>query len=506
MKPTRLVSRRLLGLASLCVACCGSSVVAQDLAAGVKAALADKVMARAEVGIEIVRLGATPDTSRPIFQQNHDTPFIPASNLKIVTTAAALEGLGRDFRFKTRLLLKPVKSTTEPTRTTGEFDVIIIGDGDPTFGDAELLRKVGWDVDTVYKNWAEKLKARGVTKVRQVLVDDSVFDAQMIHPDWPTDQLHKRYVAGVSGLNFNANCLDFYIAPGSSGVVNYSTVPQTKYAMVENSCVYGTENAIWLSRMPTESRIVLKGTAPRGGISVPVSVTVDDPSLFAGVVFSEVLQRSGVQVSGGVKRDRAFRILADRNQLALIDTTSVAVHETPIELVIQRANKDSMNLYADALCKRLGFEKRGEGTWENGNAEIEKYLRNIGVKGAMRLADGCGLSKNNAISARAITAVLVHEFTSENRKLFVESMSIAGVDGTIKDQFQGYGMEGRVFAKSGFVNGVSCLSGYLLGRDGQWYAFSVLINKISGGGKQVRERVVAALDKYTATLPKGRAE
>jgi len=460
-----------------------------DLPALIRAALSDKVMAKADVGIAVVRLGTTPQM---IYQQNADVLMTPASNLKLFTTSAALDRLGPEFKFKTRLLVKPVPGT-------GEVDAVIVGDGDPSFGDAELLKKFNWDVDTVYKTWAAKLKERGYTKVRNVVIDDSVFDQDFVHPDWPTDQLHKRYVAGVGGMNLNANCIDFYIAPGVVGErVSFTPVPDTKYAPVDNTCVYGNESAIWLSRAAAYDRIILKGVARRGGTTLPVSVTVMDPPMFAAQVFSETLAASGVTMSGRVVRDRSFRPFVDRNQLGLISTTVVAIHETPLEQVLARANKDSMNLYAESLCKRLGFAASGEGTWATGTREMGAFLQKVGVPAtSFRLVDGSGLSKTNKVTAGAIVKVLAHDFAGPNKKLYLGTLAIAGVDGTISDQFRGTDLKGRVFAKSGYVSGVSCLSGYLHASDDQWYAFSVLINNITGGGKEIRERVVKAVDDYT---------
>jgi D-alanyl-D-alanine carboxypeptidase/D-alanyl-D-alanine-endopeptidase (penicillin-binding protein 4) len=181
----------------------------------------------------------------------------------------------------------------------------------------------------------------------------------------------------------------------------------------------------------------------------------------------------------------------------------LAQNTTSIATVIDRANKDSMNLYAESLCKRLGFAKTGQpGSWQNGPAAVSAFLKSIGVAGdEFTLNDGCGLSKKNAISAHAISTVLQHMYFSKDHQIYIDSLSIAGVDGTLDDRFRGSSLRGRVFAKSGFVNGVSSLSGFFKGQDDNWYAFSILMNGIPPKSnsmiKPLQERIVKAADAET---------
>lgn len=457
-----------------------------DLTADIRVITQDKLLARARVGVQVIRLGQAKDNT-VVASLNAAEPHIPASNLKLVTTAAALERLGRDFKFRTVLIQQ------------GK-DIALIGDGDPTLGDAEMLRKVGWETTTAFAKWAEELKRRGITDVNDVLVDDSIFDQTFAHPNWPVDQLQKRYVAEVGGLSFNANCVDFVInSTGAANVVRFKTDPSTRYINVKNSCVSGDENKIYLTRAGGSNDIILKGEAVGTTAQDPVSVTIHDPPLFAGTVLAETLQSNGVKVTGITRRDRTVRtrLLQNRND----DVTVLAVHETPLSVVLARANKDSMNLYAESLCKRLGAEvSLSPGSWQNGTAATADFVRDAGVAGAEYIFDdGCGLSKKNRISAHALTQVLAHVYASPNAPAYMQSLSIAGSDGTLQRRFSGSDLRGRVFGKSGFVNGVSSLSGYLQAKSGEWYAFSILFNGIpdlsNSTAKLLQERIVAAIDK-----------
>ena len=458
-------------------------VARADLHGDVEAVLADKLLQKGTVAIEVIRLGDKAASDEVVFSHNGQTPLVPASNLKLVTTAAALEKLGPNFKYKTELRLTP------------ERDLVLIGDGDPALGDAEYLKKVGWKSTTLFEWWAVQLREKqNVRSIRDVIVDDGIFDDQMLHPHWPPDQIHKRYVPEVSGLNLNANCVDFQIQVASPGqFVQYTLDPNTRYITVRNNCVAGNDNAIWLSREPHGNAIVLKGEA-KVSTREPVSVTVHDPAMYAGTVFAEMLVSNGVRREGSVRRDNTYRA---RNAGHV-----VAVHETPLATVLARANKDSMNLYAESLCKRLGREATGQaGSWANGTQALADFLRKVGVPDdQFHVDDGCGLSKENVISPRALAKVLAHEFHGRNKDAFLISLSIAGVDGTLEDRFKGSDLRGRVTGKSGYVSGVRSLSGFLRTKDGQHYAFSILMNRIPDDPnvKILQEGIVKAVDAHAS--------
>lgn len=489
-----------------------------NLDAQIQAVLADKLLARATVGIEFVRLGDSPASSKVVYEFNSHGRFTPASNLKVVTTSAALDGLGADFRFRTLLVQR------------GE-DLVLIGDGDPTLGDAEMLRKFGWEPTTVFKNWATALAKRGMTHVNNVIVDDSVFEENGIHPRWPIDQMQLRYCAETGGVNLNTNCVDFFLATtGAGNVVNYRTSPPTDYLTVRNRCISGGENAIQLTRRSTSNVVDLSGTCPQSS-GVPVSVTVHDPAMFAVTVLAEQLKAAGIRVNGSVTRDRTIRATLEKTPAstqaaevhpavaaATAPTTQqattasatvpptvpawqlLAVHETPIMQVIARANKDSVNLYAECLGKRLGFATTGEsGSWQNGPAAVGAFLRKLGVSDEeFELDDGSGMSKQNKVSPNTLVTVLSYDHFGPNQQAYFNSLSVAGVDGTLEHRFPGSDLRGRLVGKSGFVEGVSSLSGYFKGRDGKWYAFSILMNGIprlsNSMIKPLQEAIVKAVD------------
>jgi D-alanyl-D-alanine carboxypeptidase/D-alanyl-D-alanine-endopeptidase (penicillin-binding protein 4) len=480
----RFVFLLALWLIGFCFDMCANAGLKQD----VDAILQDKSLVKDAFGVEIVQLGTGEKDSRSIYSANSDQLLIPASNLKLITTSAALDRLGSDFKFKTQLVFH-------------DGNLILIGGGDPAFGDAELLTRVGWDVTTVFQNWARQVKSLNLGSIKSVIVDDSIFDEQVVHPNWPADQRLDWYEAEVAGMNLNQNCLDVYLRPRGIGEpVTCSTDPGTRFVKIENSCVTdapGSDAKPWLNHPEGSNEMTLRGKASVAN-DVPIQITIHDGPMFAATVLAETLAATGTASAGDVRHDRTMN---QQMQKAIAGGDKrwqlIAVHETPLAQVLQRANRESKNLYAECLCKRLGAEVSNEpGSWKNGGEANAAFLKKVGVpSNQFQLDDGSGLSKENLITASAIARVLCHDYFSTDAAMFKDSLAVAGGDGTLKNRFAGTSLRGRVLAKTGTVRGVSALSGYLNARNGKCYVFSILINKdTSGTAKPIEEKIVQVID------------
>lgn len=454
-----------------------------DLQQDVRSAIASAGLKNASVGVQITKLGQAPELDQTLVAIDADKPLIPASNLKLITTAAAIDTLGVDFEFRTQLL-------------TRDGDVAIVGDGDPMFGDSVALSGTGWGTTTVFESWADSLKERRITSVKNVVVDDSIFEEMAFHPRWPTNQAHLEYVPQVSGLNLNANCLDVYAIRNANDTASYRVDPPTRYVTVENQLTVGSSHSLYLSRVLGGNRIILKGTIDATNNS-PFRVTIHDPSLYAGAVLAETLKRKGITVTGEVKRDRTIRGGLDSATMPA-GWSPVAVNCTPLARVLARTNKNSINLYAESVGKRLAAKMMGApGSWETVPKALTSFVAKAGAtSGAAIFDDGCGLSKQNAVSPSTFCATLAYMFHGQNREAYVKSLSIGGEDGTLEKRFR-EDLAGRVFGKSGYVTGVSTLSGYLKTESGEWYAFSILTNNISSAApaKAMQDAIVRAIDR-----------
>jgi serine-type D-Ala-D-Ala carboxypeptidase/endopeptidase (penicillin-binding protein 4) len=467
------------------VSACLAVPARADLEADLQAVLGDRLLDKVDVAVHIARLdAASPPVS--LFRRHGDKRLIPASNMKLLTTAAALDHFGPGHRFRTMLFQRGT-------------DLVLVGDGDPSFGDAELLRRSGWKITTIYESWAEGLAKAGINAIGNIIVDDSIFDQVFVHPSWDPRQLHFRYCAPVAGMTLNIGCIELLVqgaAPGDAASVTLN--PRTRYVTVQNSCTTGRENAIVIARQGSSNRIELRGVTPPHA-QTTITVPLHDPALYAATVLAETLEMAGIRVQGQVARDRTFRAALAAGVPA--DVRLLAVHETPLPTVLARTNKDSQNAYAESLAKRLGAATASgasaEGTWANGSAALEAFLRKVGADHAhFKLDDACGLSRENLVTADGLVLILAYSFQSPHRDVYIGTLAIGGEDGTLSDRFRG--MKGRVFAKSGFINGVSGLSGYLRARDDQWYAFSIVMNGLprytNTRAKELQEKIVQAID------------
>ena len=448
-----------------------------DLNKDIQTILADDLLKSATVGVAV----ASMPEGRELFRHNEHQLLMPASNMKILTTSAALNLLGADFKFRTMLVQR------------GE-DLVLVGDGDPAFGDAELLKKSGLSATNVFEQWTTQLKGQ---TFRHVLVDDSILETCAIHPGWCARQFQNKFSAEVSGMTFNVGAVDLAVRSAPGGDAVYRMTPPTRYAPVRNTCVTGGRGGVIVTRQPGSNEISLRGGCT--ATEVTVSITVHDPALLAATVLAETLSSGGVHFTGSVGRDRSVRArLAAGNQ----GTTLLAVHETALSTALARANKDSVNLYAECLAKRIGAASGGEGSWESGGAAVTGFLKHIGIADTeFKVDDGCGLSREDRVTAHAIVQILHTNFVGAYRDAFMSSLAVGGKDGTLDNRFKE--MRGRVLAKTGYIANVSALSGYLKGRDEQWYAFSILMNGVPSGAngraKQLQESIIKAID---ANLPR----
>ena len=455
-----------------------ASTARADLTSEIRGLIAgDKAISKATTSVQIVKLGATRGDDQTLVAIEADRPLIPASNLKIITTALALDTLGPDFKFQTRLV------------SNGK-DVALVGDGDPTFGDSEFLGPRGWTILTVFESWAAELKRQGVTSVHDVRVDDSIFEELTFHPSWPTNQAHLEYVAQVAGLNFNANCLDVFATRNANGTASVRTEPATNYVQIQNALKVGDTHSLFLSREIGTNKLIVKGTINATNKKA-FRVTIDDPAKFAATVLAETLVANGVAVTGDVVRDRAVRAAGN-------DWHLVAVNETPLLEVLERTNKESINLYAESVGKRAAAKLSGQpGSWKSVGESQRAFMATVGAPSTdFTFDDGCGLSKANAVAPAAFCATLAYMFHGANRDAYVATMAVGGVDGTLEHRYKDDAIRGRVFAKSGTVNGVSTLGGYLKTKAGNWYAFSILMNQTLGNrdAQAVQDKIVRAVD------------
>ncbi|MHC4217153.1 MAG: D-alanyl-D-alanine carboxypeptidase/D-alanyl-D-alanine endopeptidase [Planctomycetota bacterium] len=433
-------------------------------------------------------------TGAALVSLNDAKMMIPASNMKLLTTGAALHVLGPDFDFRTRL------------HRDGDR-LVVAGAGDPGFGDPELLELMelgdeqGIDVTTFVNLWVEAAVQADLGEVSAVVVDDRIFDRELVHPTWPPDQLNRRYCAEVSGFNFHGNVLHFYPRPGTGERPDLELfLPYVPWLLINNRAE--TRNGVhdhddvWISRKLGSNVLTFHGNV-KYAHRTPVPVTVHDMPLFFARLLAERLREAGVPVGG-------FRTAIASDPQPRGPSLGPVI-STPISNALTRCNTDSQNLYAEALIKRIGHAISNEpGSWGNGTAVVRHVMHerlsnpNLAVKLVIR--DGSGLSRENRIAAATMTAWL-STFHDDDRigDIFIASLARAGETGTLSNRFTTVDLHGTtVQAKSGYINNVSCLSGYVTAPDGRRRAFSILVNGLRepgsvGRAKRLQERILSAV-------------
>jgi D-alanyl-D-alanine carboxypeptidase/D-alanyl-D-alanine-endopeptidase (penicillin-binding protein 4) len=422
----------------------------------------------------------------------------PASNMKILTTAAGLHWLGAGHEYETTL------SSQAPLRG-GRIagDVVLRGTGDPNI--SGRFRK--GDPTAIFREWARKLGEAGLRRIDgDVVADDTYFDEVRLPPTWDPAQEEAWYSAQVSALSLNDNCIDVTVKPGSVPGARAKVIlapPSGFIALEDRVRTSGSRSArILVHRRRGTNEISVTGEI--GAKSPPWSgnVTVHDPALFFASSMVEVFEAEGIDVGGRARRiERREGAPAEAQPapaVILLRHVSTLAEDLPI------INKRSQNLHAEILLRTLGARIGGEGSLAGGDKALRAYLEDRKIDaGGLVVGDGSGLSHANRASAHLLAAVLDERRRSgKDFELFLGSLPVGGEDGTLDDRFRSFPLlRGKVHAKTGYIHGVSCLSGYVR-RGTRTWSFSVLVNGLRGGAakaKALQEKVAERM--YSAMSP-----
>lgn len=475
---------RLLGLlAAFALAACapppaGGPAPARDpLAAALDSIFADTAFARARWGVLVRSL----DSGRTLYRRDAEKLFIPASNQKLVTAAVALETLGPEHRFRTR-----VEAAGPVADGVLRGDLVVRGGGDPTLSAAFGGAKA------VFRAWADSLRARGITRVEGRLVgDDDAFDDTPLGRGWAWDDVDAPYSAEVSALQLNEGYVTARVRPAAPGAPPRAALdPPTGYVPVENRALtvpVGGTTALEAVRAPSGPGIVLTGTIVADTPWVEVGVAVRDNTLYFLHVLRETLRESGIAVAGApVDLDALSRAGP---------TTPLFTHRSPpLRDVLPAFLKPSQNQIGEILLKSMGRELRAAGTADAGLAVVDSAMRAWGMPaGALRAADGSGLSRYNLVAPELLVALLEREARGPNAAVFRDALPVAGQDGTLAVRMQGTPLAGNLRAKTGTLGGVRSLSGYLTTASGERLVFSILSNSHTRAARDVDRVAEAAL-------------
>ncbi|HYJ78440.1 MAG TPA: D-alanyl-D-alanine carboxypeptidase/D-alanyl-D-alanine-endopeptidase [Longimicrobiaceae bacterium] len=483
----------LLGACAMATAPTGPAPLAPGaaLAAGLDSIFADTLFAGAHWGVLVRSL----ETDETLYSHNAARLFVPASNLKLVTGAGALEALGPDYRWRTAVAASgPVVG--------GELrgDLVVLGSGDP----AVSARFGGGDARTVFRAWADSLRARGVTRIAgRVVGNDDAFDDVPLGRGWAWDDADASYSAEISALELNEGFVVVQVArgtaPGAPAVVTLD--PPTGYVPVTNRVVTGragTAPRVEVARAAAGPGVVVSGQVPADSGVVRTEVAVRNNTAYFAAVLRETLLEAGIPVGGAA-------VDADEAGPAPAALDTLFVHASPaLPEVLAAFLKPSQNQIGELLLKTLGRERRGLGTAAAGAAVVDSMQRLWGLpRRQLAQADGSGLSRYNLVSPALLVALLEHMRAGAHAAVFRAALPVAGVDGTLEGRMRGTPLQGNVHAKTGTLSGVRALSGYLTTAAGEPMVFSMIVNHHTLTSRDADRLAEAALLRVYA-LPRAR--
>lgn len=405
------------------------------------------------------------DQRQPVYEHNADELLNPASNMKILTTVAALSILGPEYRFATEVLVDE-----EPVGGVLKGNLYLRGKGDPSLDTERLFRIV------------RELRFLGLKEIQgAIVVDDTYFDDQYDGPGWEQDDSDRPYMAGAGAVSLNFNAVGIHVHPGDKqgGKARVSLDPPSDYLILEDR----TETAPRSGRQRIEvnslaegnkQRIVVSARMPAGRRGGTFYRRISNPPLYTGETLKAMLVEQGVPVKGRVRLGAAPARLRP----------FYVTHSEPLAVLIHKLNKWSQNHMSEMLLKAMGAETLGApGTWAKGAAAVEGFLaKEVGIpRGALVMRNGSGLNDTNRISARQLVQVLI--WAREQLLVAPElltSLPVAGVDGTTRNRMGGTPAQGRIRAKTGTLQNVTALSGYATSLGGKTYAFAIMVNDYPG--------------------------
>lgn len=461
-------------------------VSARDFSADIDALLRNSpLMQRSHFGFKVVDL----QTGEVLAQRANSAFFTPASNTKLYTTAFALTRLGANYTFQTEL------------RTSAAWrpglavipDLQLIGGGDPNLSGRVIpYAPNSQDGDPLsgVKDLARKLCEAGVNQIDGDVTGVAARYGPDLYPDgWTLDDSVYGYGAPVSALTVNDGVISVSVQPGSPGeLASVTTSPALDYFVILNEVETDAsdEAEIAIQRPPGSNEVILSGTIGTGAPEWKEDLAVNDPALFAAEGLIEELRLNGTVVRGSP----AARYCCD-----MPGGTVLAVHGSPsLRQSVQVVNKVSQNLHAEMLLREAGLISNGSGSLEAGLNAREDFLESAGISpdnSGFAFADGSGLARQDLTTPDSTVTLLRFMWQSPLHDVWLASLPIGGVDGSLQHRFKNMVGADHVHAKTGSLSHVSSLSGYIETQKHGWLAFSIMVNDAVGHSAEVHNFIDA---------------
>lgn len=416
------------------------------------------------------------DTGISVYTYNPDLLVTPASVLKIVTTATALELLGDDYRYPTTLAYNGVI-----TNGVLNGNLYIVGSGDPSLGSSHLSESPTAFLD----RWIDAIRKAGISKVNgAVIADERIFDQQGTGLKWLKEDLGSYYGAGSYGISVFDNLYKLYLKTGATGTTPQilRTDPDVSYISFHNYLKVASvkSDSSYILGFPFANERTLYGVLPPNKDGYTLKGDIPDPAFFLAKYFTGKLEYNGVQVSEDPSCYRIEQTAGNRMEGSRRDL--ITTYSPPLSELATICNGVSHNLYADAFLKTIGLintssKIKTQSSFERGILEMNDFWKSKGLDITMlRVYDGSGLAPADKVTAAFISDMLVYMYNeSLTGDVFANSLPEAGAGGSVRNFLKGSALQGNAFLKSGGMTGVRSFAGYIRQGD-KMYAVSVFAN------------------------------
>ena len=427
-----------------------------DIQAAIKTLTEDATLSEAVVGV-CARTG----DGRKVAEVNAMQMMVPASNLKLISTGAALNEFGPGFRFETGI-------GYDGTITDGILDgnIYITGGGDPTIGSKD---SIAVELETVFKEWTEMIRNAGIRKIKgRIIGDGRYFEGMAEEPTWLWNDIGTYYGAGTSGLMFYENMQSFSVSAGpevGAEVKISPSYPETPWMEFRYDCTTGekgTGDRLYMYTSDLAPIAEIRGTFGVDRAAKRLDCSNKYPEYTCAHYFHNFLKKKGIDCEGGVGDFKLDKSWKSYGEVHMLGTT----YSPELSRIVFETNHASNNVFAETLMRSIGKRRTGSACYDSAYVAMDAALKALKVntgKG-FQMQDGSGLSRQNFVSADFICRFLEAMIDSPVFEEFAASLPSPGKDGTMFYNMKSYpaSMKNRILVKSGSMNGVRCYSGYIL--------------------------------------------
>jgi len=426
---------------------------------------------------------------RVVYSYEPDRQLTPASVMKTVTTATALEILGENFRFETSIMYD---GTIREGILYG--NLYICGSGDPTLNSSfiEMPR------DSIIALWANAVERAGIRRINgRIIADERIFDTEGVSMKWMREDLGSDYGQGSYGLNIFDNHFKLFLEADTNltqPIVMYSepSLPQLK---IYNNLVFrrSKKDSCLITGFPYQNERYLYGVVAFRNHSFRIAGDIPEPALFTAYYVHHYLQNKGVMI---LDEPTSYRILSESEyQDTTVRKTLITTYSMPLKEIVRITNFVSHNLYADVLIKTLGLrcvaaDDEALSSFDKGVRVVKDYWNAKGLDTEpLWMFDGSGLAITDKVTTRFLCDLYTYMATrSSVAEAFFQSLPRAGKEGTVRSLFRGSALENRAKMKSGSMSRVQCYGGYVT-KDEKQYAFALIINSFTGKNNYIRAAI-----------------